>query len=108
MNQTIGMDHPGAFCPAQACVPEYFTVEGLYKYLITQIYASDMFSTVFEKDPRDSNAGLRYRHTILENGSSRDEMQMLVDFLGRRPDLNALIARLEPSSHTSSQEASFV
>ncbi|KAI6998687.1 metallopeptidase MepB [Hortaea werneckii] len=49
MNQTLGMDHPGVFCPAQACMPEHFTVEGLYKYLITQIYASDIFSTVFEK-----------------------------------------------------------
>ncbi|KAI7355556.1 hypothetical protein KC336_g22264 [Hortaea werneckii] len=103
MNQTLGMDHPGVFCPAQACMPEHFTVEGLYKYLITQIYASDIFSTVFEKkNPMDANAGLRCRRTILENGSSRDEIQMLIDLLGRQPDLNALIARLRPSSHTTS------
>lgn len=34
MNQTLGMDHPGDFCPAQACMPEHLTVEGLYKYLM--------------------------------------------------------------------------
>ncbi|KAI7235205.1 hypothetical protein KC330_g4429 [Hortaea werneckii] len=74
MLSTLGMGHPGVSCPAQACMPEHITVEGLYKYLITQIYASDMFSTVFEQDPRDGNAGSRYRRTILDNGSSRDEM----------------------------------
>ncbi|KAI6848448.1 metallopeptidase MepB [Hortaea werneckii] len=108
MNQTLGMDRPGVFCPAQACTPEHFTVEGLYKYLITQIYASDIFSTVFEKNPMDANAGLRYRRTILENGSSRDEMQMLVDLLGRPPNLKLLIAHLEPNGNTIDQEASSV
>ena len=34
MSQTLGMDHPGVFCPAQACMPDHFTVEGLYKYLM--------------------------------------------------------------------------
>lgn len=73
----------------------------------TQIYASDMFSTVFEKDPRDDNAGLRYRRTILEKGSSRDEMQMMVDFLGRLPDPEALLAHLGPTSHINGKEGSF-
>ncbi|RMY40878.1 hypothetical protein D0866_00976 [Hortaea werneckii] len=106
MNQTLGMDHPGVFCPAQACMPEHFTVEGLYKYLITQIYASDMFSTNLEKDPRDGNAGLRYRRTILENGSGRDEMQMMVDFLGRPPDPEAFLAHLGPIGHFDGKEGS--
>ena len=74
----------------------------------TQIYASDIFSTVFEKDPRDSSAGLRYRRTILANGSSRDELQMLVDLLGRQPNLKALIAHLEPNGNTNGHEASFI
>ncbi|RMY84184.1 hypothetical protein D0862_11488 [Hortaea werneckii] len=106
INQTLGMDHPGVFCPAQACMPEHFTVEGLYKYLITQIYASDMFSSVFEKDPKDGNAGSRYRRTVLENGSSRDEMQMVVDFLGRTPNSEALLARLRPNGHFNGKEGS--
>ncbi|KAI7365071.1 hypothetical protein KC354_g5185 [Hortaea werneckii] len=106
MNQTLGMDHPGVFCPAQACMPEHFTVEGLYKYLITQIYASDMFSTDLEKDPRVGKAGLRYRRTILENGSGRDEMQMMVDFLGRPPDPEAFLAHLGPIGHFDGKEGS--
>ncbi|RMY48035.1 hypothetical protein D0865_08320 [Hortaea werneckii] len=104
MDQTLGMDHPGVFCPAQACMPEHFTVEGLYKYSITEIYASDMFSTVFQNDPRSSEAGLRYRRTLLENGSSRDEMQMIVDFLGRPPDPKALLVHLGLIDHSNGKE----
>ncbi|RMX80045.1 hypothetical protein D0869_07856 [Hortaea werneckii] len=107
MNQALGMGHPGVFCPAQACMPEHITVEGLYKYLITQIYASDMFSTVFEQDPRDGNAGSGYRRTILDNGSSRDEMQMLVDFLGRPPDPRALLAHLGLIGQFNDKQGSF-
>ncbi|KAI7184343.1 hypothetical protein KC316_g7754 [Hortaea werneckii] len=107
MLSALGMGHPGVFCPAQACMPEHITVEGLYKYLITQIYASDMFSTVFEQDPRDGNAGSGYRRTILDNGSSRDEMQMLVDFLGRPPDPRALLAHLGLIGQFNDKQGSF-
>jgi metallopeptidase MepB len=58
--------------------------------LITQsssrVYASDMFSTAFSKDPMSREAGMRYRRSILEKGGSVDEMAMLTGFLGRKPD----------------------
>ena len=34
--------------------------------------------------------GLRYRHTVLEKGSSEDEMAFLTEFLGRAPRADAL------------------
>lgn len=33
----------------------------------------------------NSTEGRRYRHTVLERGGSQDEMQTLIDFLGRKP-----------------------
>jgi metallopeptidase MepB len=39
--------------------------------------------------------GLRYRKTILEKGSSEDEMKLLLAFLGRRPNVHALRRELE-------------
>ena len=39
--------------------------------------------------------GLRYRKTVLEKGSSEDEMELLQAFLGRRPNIGALRAELE-------------
>jgi hypothetical protein len=76
-----------------------------------------MFSTVFEKDPMDKAAGDRYRRRILEVGGSRcvcfpfpffrsphlflpfrnarsDEMDSLVDFLGRKPNNEAFLKSL--------------
>lgn len=37
----------------------------------------------------DSNEGLRYRYAVLEKGGSRDEMQILTEFLGREPTVDA-------------------
>lgn len=39
--------------------------------------------------------GLRYRKMILEKGSSEDEMEFLLAFLGRRPNVHALRVELE-------------
>ena len=44
-----------------------------------------MFYSVFAKDPMNPEEGRRYRHTVLEKGGSQDEMQTLIDFLGREP-----------------------
>lgn len=48
-----------------------------------------MFYTVFKKNPMDPKEGRRYRHTVLEKGGSQDEMQTLIDFLGREPKTDA-------------------
>lgn len=58
---------------------------GYYGYLSSQVYSTDMFYSVFKKDPRDGKQGRRYRHMVLEKGGSQDEMKTLVDFLGRAP-----------------------
>ena len=48
-----------------------------------------MFKTVFNADPFDSSQGCRYRRTVLEKGGSEDEMQMMTEFLGRKPQTDA-------------------
>lgn len=58
---------------------------GYYGYLSSQVYSADMFHTVFAKNPMNPTEGRRYRHTVLERGGSQDEMQTLIDFLGRKP-----------------------
>ncbi|RKF79802.1 Saccharolysin [Golovinomyces cichoracearum] len=58
---------------------------GYYGYLTSQVYSTDMFDSVFKKNPTDGKEGRRYRHMVLEKGGSQDEMKTLVDFLGRKP-----------------------
>jgi metallopeptidase MepB len=53
-----------------------------------------MFKSVFEKDPMNGKEGRRYRHTVLERGGSKDEMSVLEEFLGRKPDSKAFYQEL--------------
>ena len=62
---------------------------GYYSYLWALVYAQDMFS-VFEKNGiMDVNTGKKYRDIILANGGSRDELEMVKEFLGREPNQDA-------------------
>ncbi|GAA6003592.1 hypothetical protein JCM10207_003497, partial [Rhodosporidiobolus poonsookiae] len=67
---------------------------GYYGYLWSQVFSADMFATVFEKDPMSRAAGQRYRECILQPGGSREEMDSLVAFLGRKPTNDAFLKSL--------------
>lgn len=67
---------------------------GYYGYLSSQVYSTDMFYSVFKKDPMNGKEGRRYRHTVLEKGGSQDEMTTLEDFLGRKPSTEAFYKEL--------------
>jgi len=62
---------------------------GYYGYLWSLVYAQDMFSVFEENGVMDVETGLRYRDIILTNGGSRDELEMVVEFLGREPNQDA-------------------
>ena len=67
---------------------------GYYGYLSSQVYSTDMFYSVFKKDPMNPTEGRRYRHKVLEKGGSQDEMTTLIDFLGREPKTDAFYEEL--------------
>ncbi|KAI7913917.1 metallopeptidase MepB [Pyricularia oryzae] len=67
---------------------------GYYGYLSSLVYATDMFFSVFRKDPMDGKEGRRYRHTVLQRGGSQDEMETLKQFLGREPSTEAFYQEL--------------
>ncbi|RAL61275.1 hypothetical protein DID88_010354 [Monilinia fructigena] len=67
---------------------------GYYGYLSSQVYSTDMFYTVFKKNPMDPKEGRRYRHMVLEKGGSQDEMTTLEQFLGRKPSTEAFYKEL--------------
>jgi len=50
-----------------------------------------MFHSFFKKDPMNGVEGRRYRHTMLEPGAAKDEMETLVEFLGRKPNSRAFL-----------------
>ena len=63
-------------------------------YLWSEVYALDMF-TQFEKNGlTDTKTGVRYRELILSNGTQRDIVKAVEEFLGRPSDNKAYIKSL--------------
>jgi len=66
----------------------------MYGYLWSEVYALDMF-TQFEKNGLlDTKTGIRYRELILANGTQRDIVKAVNEFLGRPSDNKAYIKSL--------------
>lgn len=65
-----------------------------YGYLWSKVYAQDMFSIFDENGILDTKTGIRYRDIILASGSSKDELQLVVEFLGREPNNEAFLKEL--------------
>lgn len=81
--------HPQASWIHINTYPVYF-----YGYLWSEVYAKDMF-TAFEKNGlTDTKTGLRYRELILANGTQRDILKAVEEFLGRPSNNKAYIKSL--------------
>lgn len=66
----------------------------MYGYLWSEVYAIDMF-TQFEKNGLlDTKTGVRYRELILANGTQKDIVKAVEEFLGRPSDNKAYIKSL--------------
>ncbi|MGN6417427.1 MAG: M3 family metallopeptidase [Pseudobacter sp.] len=66
----------------------------MYGYLWSEVYAQDMFS-IFEKNGLlDPATGKRYRELILANGTQRDIVEAVDEFLGRKSDNKAYLKSL--------------
>lgn len=58
------------------------------------VFAADIYQNTFVEEPRSQTAWEKYRRGILEYGGSRDEMEMLEEFLGHRPSSEYLLRSL--------------
>jgi oligopeptidase A len=64
---------------------------GYYSYKWAEVLSSDAFSKFEENGIFDRDTGLEFLHCILEQGGSRDAMDLFVDFRGREPTIDALL-----------------
>ncbi|PWY78784.1 peptidase family M3 [Aspergillus eucalypticola CBS 122712] len=66
-----------------------------YAYLICTAMAQDVFLSVFAEGPFQKDKWEKYRREILQNGGGQQDLfQMLERFLGRPPNMNALVEGL--------------
>jgi oligopeptidase A len=64
---------------------------GYYSYKWAEVLASDAFSRFEEDGIFNRDTGLEFLRCILEQGGSRDAMELFVAFRGREPRIDALL-----------------
>ena len=64
---------------------------GYYSYKWAEVLSADAFSRFEENGIFDSATGRDFLHTILEQGGSREPMDLFVEFRGRKPEIDALL-----------------
>ena len=64
---------------------------GYYSYKWAEVLSSDAFADFEENGIFDADTGLRFLSSILEQGGSRDPMELFIEFRGREPQIDALL-----------------
>lgn len=67
---------------------------GYYSYQWADVLAADAFSRFEEDGVFDAAAGREFLHNILEQGGAQEPMDLFTAFRGRRPTVDALLARI--------------
>ena len=77
-----------------------------YTYVIDKVIALDFFAQFDPKDLLGGPTGMRYRQTVLAPGATKPAAQLVRDFLGRDPNLDAyrrwMLAEFESAPTASS------
>jgi oligopeptidase A len=64
---------------------------GYYSYKWAEVLSADAFSKFEEKGIFNRETGLEFLESILEQGGSREPMELFVEFRGREPKIDALL-----------------
>jgi len=64
---------------------------GYYSYKWAEVLSADAFAAFEEAGIFDRDTGMRFLTRILEQGGSRDPMELFIDFRGREPTIDALL-----------------
>ena len=64
---------------------------GYYSYKWAEVLSADAFSKFEENGVFDRTTGVQFLHNILEQGGSREPMELFIQFRGRPPKIDALL-----------------
>ncbi len=64
---------------------------GYYSYKWAEVLSADAFAQFEENGIFDRETGLRFLAAVLEQGGSREPMELFVEFRGREPTIDALL-----------------
>jgi thimet oligopeptidase len=108
--QDFARYNTAAFAPGDHLWASFTHLNGYssnyYTYVIDKIIALDFFAQFDGRDLLGGPAGMRYRRSVLAPGATRPAAQLVHDFLGREPNLDAykrwMLAEFEASATASS------
>jgi oligopeptidase A len=64
---------------------------GYYSYKWAEVLSADAFSRFEEEGIFNAATGADFLHAILEQGGSREAMELFIEFRGRKPEVDALL-----------------
>jgi len=64
---------------------------GYYSYKWAEVLSADAFASFEERGIFDRETGQRFMQAILEQGGSREPMELFIEFRGREPTIDALL-----------------
>jgi len=64
---------------------------GYYSYKWAEVLSADAFSLFEEKGIFDSETGNKFLHSVLEQGGTKEPMELFKQFRGREPEIDALL-----------------
>ncbi len=64
---------------------------GYYSYKWAEVLAADAFSKFKSEGIFNRQTGERFLQAVLEQGGTREPLELFVDFMGREPEVNALL-----------------
>ncbi|MGD9157071.1 MAG: M3 family metallopeptidase [Desulfobacteraceae bacterium] len=68
---------------------------GYYSYLWSEVISVDMFSRFKEEGLMNPKLGMEYRVKVLSKGDSKDPVELVIDFLGRKSNSDAFLQILQ-------------
>ena len=94
VRQQVAVVHPPAFNRFAHGFSHIFAggyAAGYYSYKWAEVLSADAFSLFEERGIFDQATGRSFLHNILEQGGSKDAMELFVAFRGREPQIDALL-----------------
>ncbi|KAE9604808.1 putative neurolysin [Lupinus albus] len=62
-----------------------------YSRIWSEVFAADIFTSKFCNDVSNQHAGMQFRNKVLAPGGGKDSIEVLTEFLGREPSIQAFI-----------------
>ncbi|KAL8535208.1 hypothetical protein ACS0TY_011004 [Phlomoides rotata] len=69
-----------------------------YSRIWSEVFATDIFAMKFRDDLFNQNVGMHFRNKVLGPGGGKEPLEILTDFLGREPSIQAFV---DSKSHDS-------